>query len=390
MFTPDRRDFLKTTLLGAGALAASALPSFSLEKSPAYRGPNVILIRFGGGARRRESIDPEHTFAPFVCKEFAQRGTLFSKMEIAQIKDLNTSHGEGTLNLVTGKYDKYKDIENGFLRGRFEAKVPTVFEYLRKTFDVPEHQTLMINSEDRADEEFYTFSNHVHFGVDCRANMLSLYRFKSWLFHQQIAEGKLSGKEMAERRKTLAKWEKHDPRLKDAWQQSAQLDEFWERWRAYYGDSGFVNPRGDRLLTELTIRALKELRPRLTMVNYTDCDYVHWGNQSFYTNGVRIMDEGIRQIVGAVEADEFYRGNTIFAIVPDCGRDDNPFVSVPFQHHFNSRSAHEIFALFVGPGIPRGVVDKKVDQCCVAATIGRAMGFKTEFAEGQVLAEAFA
>ena len=64
-----------------------------------------------------------------------------------------------------------------------------------------------------------------------------------------------------------------------------------------------MNPRGDRLLTELTIRALKELRPRLIMVNYNDPDYVHWGNMTHYTRGVAVIDEGLRQLVATVEAE---------------------------------------------------------------------------------------
>jgi phosphoglycerol transferase MdoB-like AlkP superfamily enzyme len=173
--------------------------------------------------------------------------------------------------------------------------------------------------------------------------------------------------------------------------QGPELSAFWERWRQYYGETGFVNPRGDRLLTELTIRALKELRPKLIMVNYNDPDYVHWGNMTHYTRGVAIIDEGLRQLVATVEGDPEYRDNTIFVVVPDCGRDSNPYVAVPCQHHFNSRSAHEIFALVVGPGIQRGmVVDKRVDQIQVASTIGKLMGMPTEFAEKRMLEEVFA
>ena len=39
-------------------------------------------------------------------------------MEIAQLKGLNTSHGEGTLNIVTGHYDQYQDVAGKFLRGQ--------------------------------------------------------------------------------------------------------------------------------------------------------------------------------------------------------------------------------------------------------------------------------
>jgi hypothetical protein len=389
-----RRFFLQAMLAGApAALASSRLVAQDAEtaaRRDEYRGPNVIVVRFGGGARRRETIGPEHTYSPFLCHEFAQRGTLFPKMEIVTAPGIETSHGQGTLYLLTGKYAHYKDFEGQFLGARFEAQVPTLFEYLRRAYAVPEHQTLIVNGEDRTDEEFYSFSNHHLFGVRFRSNVLSLYRFKTYLLKRQIEQGSWTEKELAQKRRKLAELESLDYRTEGAGQ-SREIDAFWERWRRYYGETGLVNPRGDRLLTELAVRALSELRPRLMMINYNDCDYVHWGNLTHYTRGVAIMDVGLKRLTATVEADPEYRDNTLFVVVPDCGRDNNRFVAVPCQHHFGSRSSHEIFALFVGPGIPRGrVVDRKVDQISVAATVGQHMGFSTPYAEGPVLAEAIA
>jgi phosphoglycerol transferase MdoB-like AlkP superfamily enzyme len=103
------------------------------------------------------------------------------------------------------------------------------------------------------------------------------------------------------------------------------------------------------------------------------------------------MDDGLKQLVATVQADPEYRDNTIFVVVPDCGRDNNPWAEVPCQHQFNSRSAHEIFALVVGPGARRGVVvDKPADQISVAGTIARLMGFKAQHAESRILEEAIA
>ncbi|MBM3824895.1 MAG: twin-arginine translocation signal domain-containing protein [Verrucomicrobia bacterium] len=394
----NRRQFLHHSLAGTLAAGVSMTPQGafaetapSTETRTGYQGPNVVLIRFGGGVRRRECLDPQQTYCPYFRHELVKRGTFFPRMTIAQIKGLNTSHGEGTLNLVTGRYDQYKDIGNKFLGQRFEPKVPTLFEYLRKAYDVPPHQTLIVNGEDRPDEEFYTFSNHFAYGIDYRSTALSLYRFKSWLMQRKIEEGRLSGQELTEEKKKLEKWDKVDYRTQGKDRQGPEMESFWERWRAFYGESGLVNPRGDRLLTELAVRAMQELSPRLIMVNYNDCDYIHWGNMQHYTRGIAIMDEGLRQIVSAAESLEAYRGKTVFAIVPDCGRDSNPFVSVPCQHHFNSKSSHEIFALFFGPGVPPGrVVDRESDQICVAPTLAHLMGFKTHHAEGRVLEQAIA
>lgn len=394
-----RRKFIQHISLGAAAACAGGLPILASEASrKPYTGPNIIIIRFGGGVRRRETINPDHTFSPFLCHDLPKRGVLFNNMDIDFFyhgekgkEEIETSHGQGTLYIVTGKYERFKDVGGKFLGQRFESSVPTVFEYLRRTYDVPEHQTLIINGEDRTDEEFYSFSNHHLFGAHFRSNVLSLYRFKTYLLRRQIEAGKWDGKQLEKKQQELAKLEGLDYRTGGQDAQGPAITDFWERWRRHYGETGLVNPRGDRLLTELSIRAIKELRPKMMMVNYNDPDYVHWGYMSHYTRGISVMDEGLRQIVATVEADEEYRENTVFVIVPDCGRDTNPYAAVPCQHHFGSRSSHEIFALLFGPGVEQGVVvDKKVDQISVAATIGKLTGAGAQFAEGPILAQAFA
>ena len=389
-----RRRFLKG-VLRAGVLATGTVRGSQAPQAQRleYGGPNLIIIRFGGGARRRESIDPEHTYSPFLCHELIPRGTLFKNMLIDSFqpsRKVDTSHGQGTLYLLTGKYEKYRDVHGQFLGQRFEAPIPTVFEYLRKSYAVPEHQTLIINGEDRTHEEFYNFSNHHLFGVNYRSQTLSLFRFKEYLLRRQLSEGRWNDKKMERKKKELSEMESVDYRARGRGITTSKIEEFWDRWRLHYGESGLVNPRGDRLLTELALRALKDLRPRLMMINYNDCDYVHWGYMSHYTRGVAVMDQGIREIVAWVESDAEYRENTIFVIVPDCGRDNNPFSAIPCQHHFGSRSAHEIFAVLLGPGIARGaVVDHRVDQIQIAPTIGELMGVETACSEAGALAEAF-
>ena len=232
-----RRAFIKGVLAGTGTLtvgnnlfADDAV--ISPEKAPRTRtGPQRHPVRFGGGVRRRETIDPENTYAPFFCHELTKRGTLFKKMDIDFFQDINTSHGEGTLYLTTGKYEKFKDVTGRFLGGRFEASVPTVFEYLRKTYDVPDHQTLIVNGEDRGDEEFYNFSNHHLFGARYKSNTLSLRRYKTYLLRHQIAAAKWTGKELEQKKSDLEKMESIDYRLTEANGQGPELDGFWQRWR---------------------------------------------------------------------------------------------------------------------------------------------------------------
>jgi hypothetical protein len=410
----DRRGFLMKTAALGSVTAGLSLSFQQMGQGPEvapvgperpalvpgqrpYRGPNVILIRFGGGVRRLETIlDPERTYCPFIYHElFRKQGILYNNVQIEPNPGIVTSHGQGTLYILTGRYDRYEDITHRFLADRFEPKVPTLFEYFRRTYNIPSHQALIINGEDRINEEFFTFSNHHLYGVRYRSTVLSLYRYKTFLLREQIREGRLPEAELEAKRTKLRQMETLDYRVQntpdvDANAVSPELNAFWRKWRGYYGSSGLVNPRGDRLLTTLALWSARELRPRLMMINYQDPDYVHWGNPTFYTRAISVIDEGVRQIYDATQADEVYRNNTVFVIVPDCGRDNNRCMSVPFQHHFNTRSAHEVFVVAAGRGIahPRDrhgeplPVGNPSQQCSVAGTVGRIMGFPTPEVDG--------
>lgn len=375
-----RRAF--NTGLGA-AVASATFPKIASASS--YRGPNVVLIRFGGGVRRAETIDEASTWAPYMRKSLAERGTLIPNMVIDRLDGGNTSHAEGTLNLLTGRYNAYRDAGSKFLDDRLEPTEPTLFEYLRHTYDIPSHQALLINGEDRPQEEFFTYGIHGHYGINFRSEMLSLHRFKIYKFARILEEGGLTDAAREEAEKAYADLLAADQReiVPD---QSDPIQRFWAKWRAHYGDDGFKNPRGDRLLTELSLWAIRDLKPRLMMVNYQDPDYVHWGNASHYTRAIAIIDDGIRQIMNALDNDDHYRNNTLVVITPDCGRDANPLMSVPFQHHFNSGAAHEVWALIVGPGVAKGrVYDRTVDQTTIASTLAQVMGVRAVRSEGDVL-----
>ncbi len=410
-----RRRFLAQSAAGLGGLALATTgcgpkltpPDVTWDK-PHYEGPapvpgpfpkdrpNVILVRFGGGVRRRETVEfPDQTYCPFVLKELAQKqGVLFDNVEIASKPKVVTSHGQGTLYILSGEYRHYEDIEAKPLADRFEPVNPTIPEYLRKRYpEIKEHQALIVNGEDRISEDFYTFSNNHLFGINYRSTVLSLYGFKTYLLRKQLEENNLTSKDRAEKEKKLQELIGKDYRPEEVRGKiSPALQEFWAKWRAYYGDSGFVNPRGDRLLTALTLRAMKELRPRFVMINYNDPDYVHWGPAHFYTRAISIIDEGVRQIYSAVLADPFYRDNTVFVVIPDCGRDSNRAMAVPYQHHFGSKSSHEIFAVVASPTPEkfnlrpnRKPIDRLQQQISVAATVGELMGFRADKADAESL-----
>ena len=379
----DRRTFNR----GLAATAASVGLAKASPASAAYRGPNVVVVRFGGGVRRRETIHAEKTYAPYLANVLAQRGVLLPNMTITQLDGVDTSHAEGTLNILTGRYRAYRDAGSRLLAQHLEPTEPTLFEYLRRAYDVPSHQALLINGEDRPQEEFFSYGVHKSHGIAYRSEVLSLYRFKLWKTRAQIASEKPGTEEFTRLSKDLAKLESQEYRPGGPGQ-TAEIADLWQRWQAHFGDTGLKNPRGDAALTELALWAMRHLHPRLMMINYQDPDYVHWGNASHYTRAITVIDRGLERLVSLIDSHEAYRDSTYLVVVPDCGRDANPLMSVPYQHHFNTRSAHEIWGLVVGPRIARGrVVDKPVDQSSIAPTVAALMGFKARRAEGRILDE---
>lgn len=389
--TFSRRQFAKSCLLAAAAAPLSQTEVLSkMISKPQYRGPNVIIIRYGGGVRRQETIITEKTHSPYMMKVLADKATLFSNMEISNMQDIETSHAQGTAYIITGRYHAYENLSNKPVGEILQPNVPTLFEYFRKHYDIDVHETLIINGENRLEDESLNFGTHHMFGVQYRSEILSYNKYKAYLYQTKLEEGGMDEEQEKKIRQELDDMLQKSLELVDPKKYPKRIQKFWNKWRAFYGDTGLLNPRGDRLSTEISLWAMKYLRPKLMMINYQDPDYVHWGIKSQYTRGISIIDHGIRQIVNAVENDDFYRDNTVFVIVPDCGRDSNPLMDIPYQHHFNTQSSREIFAMMFGTGVQKGrVIDKTVDQISITKTIGEIMGFKTSEAEGELLREAF-
>ncbi|MBK6896670.1 MAG: hypothetical protein IPH06_08780 [Alphaproteobacteria bacterium] len=388
-----RRLFMQMTASATVFLGGQMFLPNSALASPGpgkrYKGPNVIVIRYGGGVRRRETIEPETSFSPFMLNRMIPKGTLYRNMSIAELPNNETDHAQGTVNIMTGRYFGYTNhhekIPGNFLR----PSVPSIFEYLREAYALDAHEALIINGEDRAQDDGFHMHLDEKYASDLRPEMLSPTRFRAFLLQVKLEQDTLTSDARSALEEQLTEVRKQSPEFLKPSEYSPELQNFWRKWRSYYGDDNLKHPRGDRQTTELALWSLRYLRPKLLMVNYQDPDYVHFGIKSHYTRAISVIDQGIQSIVTAAESDPFYRDNTVFVIVPDCGRDSNPLMDVPFQHHFNSRSSHEIFAVLYGSGIANNrIVETATDQTSIAPTVAALMGFKAEKSEGVVLKEA--
>jgi hypothetical protein len=92
--------------------AAAADEPLPVVKRPTDKDRKVILVRFGGGVRRLETVqNPDKTYCPFLVHKLAgKHGVLFNNIDIENKPGIDTSHGQGTLYLLTGQYRHYEDV----------------------------------------------------------------------------------------------------------------------------------------------------------------------------------------------------------------------------------------------------------------------------------------
>ena len=86
----NRRTLIRGAACGAGGLMLNPnLQANDLKPKKDYKGPNVIIIRFGGGVRRQETINrPSKSYCPYFLKELCPKGTFYPNMEISQFVDM--------------------------------------------------------------------------------------------------------------------------------------------------------------------------------------------------------------------------------------------------------------------------------------------------------------
>jgi hypothetical protein len=120
----DRRRFAAGMSSAVGATALLPAPRSTAEPRD-YRGPNVVIVRFGGGVRRAEVLNEAVTFAPYLRKVLASRGVLLPNVSIAEMMGVDTSHAEGTLNILTGRYASYTKVGARGLAPLLEPQHPT-------------------------------------------------------------------------------------------------------------------------------------------------------------------------------------------------------------------------------------------------------------------------
>lgn len=398
----ERREFLRNAALSAGVVGVpligqrlfgapssplavekkslAGIPAFQ-ESSTPLKAPQkslvqtVVLVRFGGGIRRAESIDHKKSMVPFLCHGLLREGTLFSDVWID--RRMNTGHVHGSLYLSTGGFDGYP---HGLFGGPFIPKRPTLSEYVRKATKGAPTDAILINNSGDISTEFIGFSDHPDYGLSVAPVNVS-----NWALHRRRIERHLmvaTGKRRDDLMKQQAQHLKKMTR--EALPEHPDVFGLLDRFDREYGEK---TPRGDDLVAELAVRVLQTMSPRFVQVHLQDSDFVHWGPRHLYQRGIRRMDRALHRIWSTIQHHPKRRHDTALVVVPDVGRDAHGSRRIPYQHHDpKDPESHRIWAFYAGPGIKRGkVIDHPHPQVDVAPTIGHLLGIQTPLVKGRVM-----
>jgi hypothetical protein len=134
------------------------------------------------------------------------------------------------------------------------------------------------------------------------------------------------------------------------------LDRKYLQWKDLQGTTSH-----DAFLTETAISCLREFSPAVMAVAYGEIDCAHYGSWSRYVEAIRRTDELTWRLWRATEELDAYRGQTLFLILPDHGRELERPVGAGFIHHsdfYTNEGADEgcrrVWMLALGPGVRAG------------------------------------
>jgi hypothetical protein len=105
---------------------------------------------------------------------------------------------------------------------------------------------------------------------------------------------------------------------------------------------------------------------------------------NMYYEGIILNDMIILELWKIIQADEFYKDNTVFLVVSSQGRHTNDYSS----YGDNCEGCRRLLFLIAGPGVRKNHISgRKRYLTDVLPTVGKLMGIKTEHATGNIMNE---
>ncbi|MFH0820126.1 MAG: sulfatase-like hydrolase/transferase [bacterium] len=142
-------------------------------------------------------------------------------------------------------------------------------------------------------------------------------------------------------------------------------------------------------LTDIVKEVMDQNRPSLMLINFASVDENgHSGDFQKYTNAIKKADEIVYNLWNKIQNDPYYKDKTTLIITTDHGRhSDGQFTGFK-DHGASTREDRHLIFLALGPDIRKNyTVDTFRQQIDTAPTVGALLGFKTPYADGEVMSE---
>ncbi len=385
----DRRQFLKTGALAAGALS---LPLSAQQKKQKrnrnatnYTTKRVIIVAFAGGVRSKEVLEtPENV--PNLMK-IAGAGIAFSNVRTA-----NLGHYGAALSIFTGNTEarSIRDSERGLN--------PTIFEYLRKECAFS-NTDIWLSTTNGAQGRLFAHSKNPQYGAQFGANVLDSDGIFNKEFKDVLESFGRPGSDSAATTdimdklvgaidpKMLGKIEGAKPDPKQVRRiERFILDELRGKNTRITGPGA-----GDVKAIRVGHNIFQVFKPRLLGITLQNADVAH-GSYNSYVEVIRRNDAEIGKLWDAIQGDQELRETTSIVICPEFGRDKNLNQRNGLDHGDGSDSMRRVFLIAAGPDFKSNKVStKEISTMAVCPTVMSLFtNKKPKFASASIIKEAFA
>lgn len=386
-----RRDLLRAAAgagagLAAGAtLLGRAATALAAEPTP-YKTKHVLVVAFAGGVRARECIGTPANVPNLM--RIAKRGVVMPNVRAA-----NLGHYGAALAIFTGCPEAQGIRENA------RGASPTLFEYLRKSANLPAHE-VWLSTTAGAQTVNFSYGTHRDYGARYGANLIGTDGLFNAEFRDLITSfGQVSvpsGAE-ADRVERLARsldpgWLDGAPGGALANDPSANLRIQRYILEELRGDTAQITGpgAGDAKAIRVARNLLRLFRPKVIGIVLQNADVAH-GSFNSYVEVIRRNDQELGSLWDAVQADAALRDTTAMFVLPEFGRDASLNQRNGLDHGDGSEDLTKVFCVAAGPDFKQDkTIQKPVDAFDICPTVAELFRAKTPEAKGRTIKALFA
>jgi hypothetical protein len=378
----SKRQFLRLAGLAiADRVVPRRLAGRPAEPSNAQR--KVIIVTFGGGVRYAETFSPQGLRNIPHLRDLKPQGMFFQNCHNNGV----LSHYNSTSSILTGQWQRVDDF------GLDRPSSPTLFEYYRKATGAGPMDAWAICTN----KSFASMasSGERDWGQPYGANLVLpkqlLVEAVEGVIKRDLEQG------VAKRENVLRQIESilNEGYEGIGWtifqgnkQLSQKVKDTLTRSLVNYIYGPEAPTSGDELTFFITQEIMRELSPRILLVNFWDMDVAHWGAYSLYLQAITRTDRLCGMLWKEVQSNPQYKDQTTMLILPELGRDGDMNTANGFlNHRSGDPSCRNVWMLALGAGISAGEIERPISHVDVCATAADILGVKIPEVAGQPIRE---